>query len=62
LTIRKFLKVGYSTESRSTGVDRLALRNQTICFSKTNFIADDSLVRSTIKASLSTPVERDSVE
>jgi len=40
-------KVGYSTESRSVGVDRLALRNQTNCYSKTNFIVDVSLVRST---------------
>jgi len=34
LYTRHFNKVGYSTESRSTGVDRLALRNQTNCYSK----------------------------
>jgi len=32
LYTRHFNKVGYSTESRSTGVCRLALRNQTNCF------------------------------
>jgi len=34
LNTRHFYKVGYSTESRSTGVGRLALRIQTNCFSK----------------------------
>jgi len=29
-----FNKVGYSTESLSTGVDRLDSRNQTNCYSK----------------------------
>jgi len=30
-----FYKIGNSTESRSTGVGKLALRNQTNCYSKT---------------------------
>jgi len=34
LYTRHFNKVGYSTESRSTGVGRLALRNQMNCHSK----------------------------